>query len=407
MDDHQPRTDRTEGVRQTMADATALPLAYVHFDMFGTLHIAPARDDGDDRGEAAPLLPALSSLVGRATRFLRPTATALAVTMLAGGVLAGSMARAADPVTLLNVSYDPTRELYRDYDVAFAKHWAAEGHEPIEVKTSHGGSGSQSRAVIDGLDAQVVTLALASDVNAIADKTGKIPADWQARLPHNSAPYTSTIVFLVRAGNPKHIGDWGDLVKDDVQVITPNPKTSGGARWNYLAAWAWADKTFAGNQDQIRDYMHDLFAHVPVLDTGARGSTTTFAQRGIGDVLLAWENEAYLALEELGPDQFEIVEPSVSVLAEPTVALVDGNIDGDAQKAAAQEYLEYLYSPEGQAIALKHYYRAWDTSAAAAEDVARFPKLEMATIEDFGGWKKVQPEHFGDGGIFDQIYTPR
>ncbi len=313
----------------------------------------------------------------------------------------------AQGTTLLNVSYDPTRELYRDYDVAFAKHWAAEGNEAVEVKTSHGGSGAQSRAVIDGLEAQVVTLALASDVNAIAEKTGKIPADWQGRLPHNSAPYTSTIVFLVRAGNPKGIADWGDLVKDDVQVITPNPKTSGGARWNYLAAWAWADKQFGGNQDQVRDYMHDLFAHVPVLDTGARGSTTTFAQRGIGDVLLAWENEAYLALEELGEDQFEIVQPSISILAEPTVALVDGNIASDAQKKAAQAYLDYLYSPEGQAIALKHFYRAWDTSAADPADVARFPKLELATIDDFGGWKKVQPEHFGDGGIFDQIYTPR
>jgi sulfate/thiosulfate transport system substrate-binding protein len=400
MDDDR-NTDRTPAVRQTVADATTLPLAYVHFDMFGTLHIAPAPDETGRREE--PLLPTVAALVSRAARFIRPTATALAA-MVATGLAAGAVR--AD-TTLLNVSYDPTRELYREYDAAFAKHWKAEGNEAVQIKTSHGGSGAQSRAVIDGLGAQVVTLALASDVNAIADKTGKIPEDWQGRLPHNSAPYTSTIVFLVRAGNPKGIADWGDLVKEGVQVITPNPKTSGGARWNYLAAWAWAEKEFGGNQDAVRTYMHDLFAHVPVLDTGARGSTTTFAQRGIGDVLLAWENEAYLALEELGPDQFEIVQPSVSILAEPTVALVDGNIDDDAQRAAAQAYLEYLYSPEGQAIALRHYYRAWDTSAADPEDVARFPTLELATIDDFGGWRKVQPEHFGDGGIFDQIYAPR
>jgi sulfate/thiosulfate-binding protein len=402
MDDDRIQADGPRSTQETVAAATSLPLAYVHFDMFGTLHIAPAADNGGAAPE--PVLPQIAALVGRAARLLRPSALVLAALVGAGAI--GVPARAAD-LTLLNVSYDPTRELYRDYDVAFAKHWAAEGHDPVEVKTSHGGSGAQSRAVIDGLDAQVVTLALASDINAIADKTGKIPADWQQRLPHNSAPYTSTIVFLVRAGNPKGIADWGDLVKDDVQVITPNPKTSGGARWNYLAAWAWADKQFGGNQDEVRTYMHDLFAHVPVLDTGARGATTTFAQRGIGDVLIAWENEAYLALEELGPDQFEIVQPSVSILAEPTVALVEGNIKSDEQKAAAEAYLEYLYSPEGQAIALKHYYRAWDASAADPKDVERLPQLELATIEDFGGWKKVQPEHFGDGGVFDQIYTPR
>ncbi|HRO10056.1 sulfate ABC transporter substrate-binding protein [Amaricoccus sp.] len=326
----------------------------------------------------------------------------------AAALLASSLAgAAAAQTTLLNVSYDPTRELYREFNEAFAKHWQAEGHAPVTIEVSHGGSGAQARAVIDGLAAQVVTLALASDIDAIAARTDKIPADWQARLPHNSAPYTSTIVFLVREGNPKAIQDWGDLVRDDIQVITPNPKTSGGARWNYLAAWAWADKEFGGNQDQIRDYMHELFAHVPVLDTGARGSTTTFAQRGIGDVLLAWENEAYLALQELGEDQFDIVEPSLSILAEPTVALVDGNIASDEQRAAAEAYLAYLYSPEGQAIALRNYYRAWDTSAADADDVARFRDLPLVSIADFGGWAKVQPEHFGDGGIFDQIYTPR
>ncbi|MFO1106252.1 MAG: sulfate ABC transporter substrate-binding protein [Amaricoccus sp.] len=320
--------------------------------------------------------------------------------------LATPPASAAD-ATLLNVSYDPTRELYRDYNEAFNAHWQEEGHAALDITASHGGSGAQARAVIDGLDAQVVTLALASDVNAIADKTGKIPADWQAKLPHNSAPYTSTIVFLVRKGNPKGIKDWGDLVKDDVQVITPNPKTSGGARWNYLAAWAYAEKAFGGDEAKVKDFIKTLYAHVPVLDTGARGSTTTFAQRGIGDVLLAWENEAFLALEELGPDQFEIVVPTISILAEPTVALVPGNIHSDEQGKAAAEYLDFLYSPVGQAIALKHYYRAWDTSAADPADVARFPKIELVTIDQLGGWKKVQPEHFGDGGIFDQLYKPR
>jgi sulfate/thiosulfate transport system substrate-binding protein len=310
-------------------------------------------------------------------------------------------------VTLLNVSYDPTRELYREFNEAFNAHWQAEGHEAVEIQTSHGGSGSQARAVVDGLKAQVVTLALASDINAIAANTDKIPADWQSKLPHNSAPYTSTIVFLVREGNPKALEDWDDLVADGVEVITPNPKTSGGARWNYLAAWAWADKAFEGNEDAIRDYIGQLFAHVPVLDTGARGSTTTFAQRGIGDVLLAWENEAFLALNELGEDEFDIVLPSVSIRAEPTVALVPGNITSEEQGAAALAYLDYLYSPEGQAIALKHYFRAWDTGAADPADVERFPDLELVSIDDFGGWAEVQPKHFGDGGVFDQIYVPK
>ncbi len=256
--------------------------------------------------------------------------------------------------------------------------------------------------MIDGLNAQVVTLALASDIDRIA-KAGKLPADWQSKLPHNSSPYTSTIVFLVREGNPKGIADWGDLVKDGVEVITPNPKTSGGARWNYLAAWAWAER----NGQDPQDFVGQLYTHVPVLDTGARGSTTTFAQRGIGDVLLAWENEAYLALKEIGEDQFDIVVPSVSILAEPPVAVVEGNIANDAQRELATAYLEFLYSPEGQALAFKHFYRAWDDSAAAPEDVARFPKLDLVSIQDFGGWKKVQPEHFGDGGIFDRIYTAK
>lgn len=304
--------------------------------------------------------------------------------------------------TLLNVSYDPTRELYREINEAFTAFWTAQGNAAPEIEVSHGGSGSQARSVIDGLEAQVVTLALASDIDKIAE-AGKLPADWQTKLPNNSSPYTSTIVFLVREGNPKGIKDWGDLVAEGVQVITPNPKTSGGARWNYLAAWAWAEK----NGKDPKEFVGALYKNVPVLDQGARGSTTTFAQRGIGDVLLAWENEAYLALKEIGEDQFDIVVPSVSVLAEPPVALVEGNIKTDEQRKLAEAYLNYLYSPEGQAIAFKNFYRAWDTSKAAPEDVARFPKLELVDIASFGGWAKVQPEHFGDGGIFDQIYVPK
>ncbi|MGL4279602.1 MAG: sulfate ABC transporter substrate-binding protein, partial [Albidovulum sp.] len=304
--------------------------------------------------------------------------------------------------TLLNVSYDPTRELYRDINEAFAALWVEQENDAPTIEVSHGGSGSQARAVIDGLEAQVVTLALASDIDKIAE-AGKLPADWQTKLPHNASPYTSTIVFLVREGNPKAIKDWGDLVAEGVEVITPNPKTSGGARWNYLAAWAWAEK----NGKDPKEFVGALYKHVPVLDSGARGSTTTFTQRGIGDVLLAWENEAYLALEELGEDQFDIVVPSVSVLAEPPVALVDANIKSDAQRELAEAYLNFLYSPEGQALVFKHYYRGWDTSKAAPEDVARFPKLDLVDIASFGGWAKVQPEHFGDGGIFDQIYVPK
>ncbi|WP_045389951.1 sulfate ABC transporter substrate-binding protein [Falsirhodobacter sp. alg1] len=309
----------------------------------------------------------------------------------------------ASAQSLLNVSYDPTREFYREYNAAFEAHWKAEGHGPVRLESSHGGSGSQARAVIDGLDAQVVTLALAGDIDAIANATDKIPADWQSRLPHGSAPYTSTIVFLVREGNPKGIRDWGDLVQDGVEVITPNPKTSGAARWSYLAAWAWAER----NGQDPAGFVGNLYKHVPVLDSGARGSTTTFTQRGIGDVLLAWENEAWLALDELGDDQFDIVVPSMSILAEPSVALVEGNADDEAQHALAAEYLQYLYSPEAQALAMKNYYRAWDASAADPEDVARLPALDLVTIADFGGWAKAQPEHFGDGGTFDQIYTAR
>ncbi|MCZ8077626.1 MAG: sulfate ABC transporter substrate-binding protein [Fuscovulum sp.] len=304
--------------------------------------------------------------------------------------------------TLLNVSYDPTRELYREFNEAFTAWWVAQGNEAPAIEVSHGGSGSQARAVIDGLEAQVVTLALAGDIDRIAE-TGKLPADWQTKLPKNSSPYTSTIVFLVREGNPEGIADWGDLVREGVEVITPNPKTSGGARWNYLAAWAWAEK----NGQNPQEFVGKLFANVPVLDSGARGSTTTFAQRGIGDVLLAWENEAYLALKELGEDQFDIVVPSISVLAEPPVALVEGNIKSDEQRKLAEAYLNFLYTPEGQALAFKHFYRAWDASAANPEDVARFPKLELVDIASFGGWAKVQADHFADGGIFDQIYVPK
>ncbi|WP_111537992.1 sulfate ABC transporter substrate-binding protein [Palleronia aestuarii] len=302
--------------------------------------------------------------------------------------------------TLLNVSYDPTREFYRDYDAAFAAWWEAEGHEAPTLETSHGGSGAQARAVIDGLDAQVVTLALASDIDQIAT-AGKLPADWQSALPHNAAPYTSTIVFLVREGNPEGIEDWDDIVGDGVEVITPNPKTSGGARWNYLAAWAWAEK----DDRDPEGFVRELYRHVPVLDSGARGATTTFAQRGIGDVLLAWENEAYLALEQMGEDQFDIVVPSVSMRAEPPVALLEANIADDEERALATAYLEHLYSPEAQALAFKHFYRGWDSSAADPEDVARLPDLDLVGIEEMGGWAEVQPRHFGQGGIFDQIYV--
>ncbi|MBM3604714.1 MAG: sulfate ABC transporter substrate-binding protein [Alphaproteobacteria bacterium] len=329
-------------------------------------------------------------------RFTHFPPTALALALLV-------MAPAAQAQSLLNVSYDPTRELYREVNEAFTEQWTAQGNAAPEIETSHGGSGAQARAVIDGLNAQVVTLALASDIDRVAEATGKLPADWQSKLPHNSSPYTSTIVFLVRDGNPKGIQDWGDLVKDGVEVITPNPKTSGGARWNYLAAWAWAEK----NGRDPAQFVGEMFTHVPVLDTGARGATTTFAQRGIGDVLLAWENEAYLALAELGEDQFDIVVPSLSILAEPPVALVEGNIANEEQRNLAAAYLDFLYTSKGQALAFKHYYRAWDDSAANPEDVARFPDLELVSIDDLGGWAKIQPEHFGDGGIFDQIYTAK
>jgi sulfate transport system substrate-binding protein len=307
--------------------------------------------------------------------------------------------------SILNVSYDPTRELYKAYDQLFIKHWKDTTGETVTVEQSHGGSGAQARAVIDGQPADVVTLALESDIDAIVEKSGKIAKDWKSRLPNSSAPYTSTIVFLVRKGNPKGIKDWDDLTKDGVQVITPNPKTSGGARWNYLAAWDWALKQPGGNPDKAKAFVGDLYRHVPVLDTGARGSTTTFAQRGIGDVLLAWENEAFLAVKELGPDQFEIVVPSTSILAEPPVAVVDKVVDAHGTRKVAEEYLKYLYSPEGQEIAAKNYYRPTDP-AVAEKYKSQFPQLKLSTIADFGGWKKAQADHFADGGIFDQIYQP-
>ena len=332
---------------------------------------------------------------------LRP----LAVALVLGG-LAWNTTASAD-TTLLNVSYDPTRELYRDFDAAFAEHWKAETGETVTINQSHGGSGAQARAVIDGLEADVVTLALEADINAIAKATGKIPADWRSKLPNNSAPYTSTIVFLVRKGNPKGVKDWGDLVKDGIQVITPNPKTSGGARWNFLAALAWARAADGGDEAKAQAYVADLFKHVPVLDTGARGSTTTFVQRGIGDVMISWENEAFLALDELGPDQFEIVVPSISIKAEPPVALVAGNVDAHGTRKVAEAYLEYLYSDAGQKIAARHYYRPFKPGAADPADLKRFPDLKLATIDDFGGWKEAQPKYFGDGGVFDQIYKPQ
>jgi len=337
------------------------------------------------------------------TRLPRRGAGALAATALA--TLLWAVPASAD-TTLLNVSYDPTRELYQEFNQAFAEHWEQETGETVTIRQSHGGSGKQARSVIDGLDADVVTLALSADIDMIAEKTGKIPTDWQKRLPDNSSPYTSTIVFVVRKGNPKGIQDWGDLAREGVQVITPNPKTSGGARWNYLAAYGWALDHFGGDEAKARAFLGGLYRNVPVLDTGARGSTTTFAQRGLGDVLLAWENEAFLVLNEFGADKFELVAPASSILAEPPVALVDGNVDAKGTRKAAEAYLSYLYSPAGQAIVAKHFYRPVAPEHAAPEDVARFPRIELFGIGRFGGWKEAQAVHFADGGVFDQIYKP-
>ncbi len=325
----------------------------------------------------------------------------LAASLLLGTALAGS-ALAAD-ITLLNVSYDPTRELYQDFNAAFAKHWKAKSGDNVTVKQSHGGSGKQARSVIDGLEADVVTLALAYDVDALHDNGKLIPADWQKRLPHNASPYTSTIVFLVRKGNPKGLKDWNDLVRPGVEVITPNPKTSGGARWNYLAAWAYAAKQPGGSDATAKEFVKKLFANVKVLDSGARGSTTTFVERGIGDVLIAWENEAYLAVKELGPDRFEIVTPSLSILAEPPVSVVDKVVDKRGTRAVATAYLEYLYSPEGQEIAAQNYYRPIDPKVAAKYAKTFAPVKHFTIDAEFGGWQKAQKAHFADGGVFDQI----
>jgi sulfate transport system substrate-binding protein len=319
-------------------------------------------------------------------------------------VLAGWQAAHAD-TTLLNVSYDPTRELYQEFNAAFARYWKDRMGETVSVKQSHGGSGKQARAVIDGLEADVVTLALAYDIDALHQQGKLIPAGWQNRLPNNSSPYTSTIVFLVRKGNPKRVKDWNDLVRPGVEVITPNPKTSGGARWNYLAAWAYALARPGGSDATARDFIDRLYRNVRVLDSGARGSTTTFAERGIGDVLISWENEAFLAIKELGPEKFEIVVPSLSILAEPPVAVVDKVVDRRRTRTVATEYLKFWYTPEGQEIAAKHYYRPRDR-AVSAKYAKQFADVKLITVDGvFGGWQKAQKTHFGDGGVFDQIYV--
>jgi sulfate/thiosulfate-binding protein len=319
--------------------------------------------------------------------------------------LFGVSAADAANVTLLNVSYDPTRELYKDINATFAREWKAKTGDDVTINQSHGGSGAQARAVIDGLDADVVTLALAYDIDAISKNSGLLPANWQARLPEHSTPYTSTIVFLVRKGNPWKIKDWPDLVKPGIHVITPNPKTSGGARWSYLAAWAYAERKPGGSFEKAKAFVADLYHHVPVLDSGARGATTTFAQRGIGDVLLSWENEAHLALKE-DPGKFEIVYPSNSILAEPPVALLDKNVDRHGTRRVAEAYLQFLYTKDGQEIEAKDFYRPRDAQILAAH-AADFPKIPLCTIDEvFGGWTKAQATHFADGGVFDQIYKP-
>ncbi|WP_036285442.1 sulfate ABC transporter substrate-binding protein [Methylocystis sp. ATCC 49242] len=320
------------------------------------------------------------------------------------GVFGGLYAQAGQ--TFLNVSYDPTRELYKAINPAFVADWKARTGESVEIQTSHGGSGSQARAVIDGLNADVVTLALAGDIDAIANKSGKIPADWQKRRPNNSSPYTSTIVFLVRKGNPKAIRDWDDLAKPGVAVITPNPKTSGGARWNYLAAWGYGLKKFGGDEEKTKDFVKAIYRNAPVMDTGARGSTITFAQRALGDVLITWENEAFLALKEFGGDKFEIVAPSQSILAEPPVAVVDANADPKGNRQVAEAYLDFLYSPAAQAIIARYNYRPVHPEYAAKEDLKKFAKINFITIDKaFGGWAAAQKKHFADGGVFDQIQT--
>ena len=328
------------------------------------------------------------------------TAAALAVSAALAPV-------AMAETTLLNVSYDPTRELYQEFNKAFAEYWLKTAGEKVTINQSHGGAGKQARAVIDGLEADVVTLALAYDIDAISEKTDLIPKDWQVRLPHNSSPYTSTIVFLVRKGNPKAIKDWGDLARDGVQVITPNPKTSGGARWNYLAAWGWAERQFNHDQSKVRDYIRAVLKNVPVLDSGARGSTNTFVQRGIGDVLLAWENEALLSSKELAEANVEIVVPSLSILAEPPVTVVDKVAERHGTTKVAEAYLRYLYTPAGQEIAARNFYRPTDPDVAK-KYTKQFPDVKTFTIDDvFSGWQKAQNTHFADGGSFDQLFEKR
>ncbi|MGQ0800380.1 MAG: sulfate ABC transporter substrate-binding protein [Pseudomarimonas sp.] len=333
---------------------------------------------------------------------MKPIAHILLATVLG---LAASAATAKD-ITLLNVSYDPTREFYREFNDAFAADWRAKTGDTVTVQVSHGGSGKQARSVIDGLRADVVTLALSGDIDAIAANARLLPPDWQTRLPNNSSPYTSTIVFLVRKGNPKQVLDWGDLAREGISVITPNPKTSGGARWNYLAAWAWAQKEYANDDAKVREYIGKLFRNVPILDTGARGSTTTFASRRIGDVLLSWENEAHLVLGQPNGADFEIVAPSISVLAEPPVALVDKNVDSKGSRVVAQAYLEFLYTEQGQRLAAKHHYRPSKPELVDAASLAKFPNLNLVGIDHFGGWAAVQKLHFAEGGVFDQVFKP-
>jgi sulfate/thiosulfate-binding protein len=326
------------------------------------------------------------------------------VSVIAALILAACSQGPASEIKLLNASYDPTRELYEDVNVAFARQWEASHHQKVSISQSHGGSGRQARAVIDGLPADVVTLALAGDIDAIAEQGKLLPLNWQERLPNNSAPYVSTIVFLVRQGNPKKIHDWGDLVRPDVQVVTPNPKTSGGARWNYLGAWAWAERQPGGSEQSAREFVQKLYKNVPVLDTGARGALTTFAQREIGDVAISWENEAHLALQEMKDHHFEIVVPSVSVLAEPSVAVVDKVVLRRGTRAVAQAYLEFLYTPEGQEIAARHFYRPRNPEILA-KYASQFDPVELVEIGHFGGWKSAQKTHFATGGVFDQITT--
>jgi sulfate/thiosulfate transport system substrate-binding protein len=341
-----------------------------------------------------------------ATKLSRPISRTLAIAALAGSMALVTVVTAHGQQTLTNVSYDPTRELYRAYNELFAAHWLEETGETVSITTTHGGSGAQARTVIDGLPADVVTMPLAGDILAI-ENAGLIEPGWQQEFPLNSSPYLSTIVFLVRSGNPKNITDWDDLIEPGVQVITPNPKTSGGARWNYLAAWAYELDRTGGDQEAAKEFVRQLYANVPVLDSGARGATTTFVERGLGDVLLAWENEAFLAIEELGPDAFDIVVPPLSILAEPLVAIVDANVEANGTRELATAYLEYLYSPEAQNVIAANYYRPQYPEYADPEDAARFPDANLITVDEvFGGWAEAQSTHFADGGTFDEIYSP-